>query len=140
MEKLWSIFSTYNINFDPFYAAYNILTKKVLREKETTRFLQVETIGQERYTSFVKEKLEGIELIWDTLKKEKLLTFINNNKTVLVRIDTKDVQVRINFISDLFLQKSFLDVSTLDITFSADVNFVTQCFSQTMFSLDSLKF
>ena len=112
----------------------------MLREKETTRFLQVETIGQERYTSFVKEKLEGIELIWDNLKKEKLLTFINNNKTVLVRIDTKDVQVRINFISDLFLQKSFLDVSTLDITFSADENFVTQCFSQTMFSLDSLKF
>ena len=78
--------------------------------------------------------MEGIESIWDTLKKEKLPTFINNNKTVLVKVDTKGVQVRINFKSDLFLQKSFLDVSTLDITFSAEVNFVIQ----TIFSLDSL--
>ena len=28
------------------------------KEKDTTRFLQVKTIGQERCTSFVKEKLE----------------------------------------------------------------------------------
>ena len=37
VEKLSSTFSIYNINFDPFYAVYNILTKKVLQEKKTTR-------------------------------------------------------------------------------------------------------
>ena len=66
---------------------------RVLPEKEATRFLQLETIGQERYTSFVKGKLEGSGLILDTLKKEKLPTFINNNETVKVKIDNKDVHV-----------------------------------------------
>lgn len=60
---------------------------KVLTEKEAIRFLQVATVGQERYTSSVKlkEKLEGSGSIWDTLKNEKISTFINNNKTVKVK-------------------------------------------------------
>ena len=60
---------------------------KVLTEKEATRFLQVATVGQERYTSSVKlkGKIEGSGSIWDTLKKEKISAFINNNKTVKVK-------------------------------------------------------
>ena len=93
VEKLSSIFSTYNINFDLPDVVYNILAMKVVPEKEVNPFLQVEIIDQERYTLFVKEKLEGRGSIWDTLKKEKLPTFINNNITVKVKIDNKDVQV-----------------------------------------------
>ena len=43
--------------------------------------------------SFVKEELEGSGSILDTLKKEKLRTYINNNKIVKVKIDNKDVQI-----------------------------------------------
>ena len=93
VEKLLSVFSTYNINFGPSDVVFNIFIIKVLPEKEATRFLQVENIGQERYTSLVKEKLERSGSIWDTLKKERLPTFINNNKTVKVKIDNKNVHV-----------------------------------------------
>ena len=66
---------------------------KAVSEKEATLFLQVEVIDQERYMSFVKEELEGSGSILDTLKKEKLRTYINNNKIVKVKIDNKDVQI-----------------------------------------------
>lgn len=66
---------------------------KGLSEKEATLFLQVEVIDQERYMSFVKEELEGSGSILDTLKKEKIRTYINNNKIVKVKIDNQDVQI-----------------------------------------------
>ena len=88
--------------------------------------------------SFVKEELEGSGSILDTLKKEKLRTYINNNKIVKVKIDNKDVQIWIILIAICFCRKFILDVSTLNITFAAEANFVTQCFSQTLFSLDPL--
>ena len=66
---------------------------KALSEKEATLFLQVEVIDQERYMSFVKEELEGSGSILDTLKKEKIRTYINNNKIVKVKIDNQDVQI-----------------------------------------------
>ena len=109
---------------------------KALSEKEATLFLQVEVIGQERYLSFVKEELEGSGSILDTLEKEKLRTYINNNKIVKVKTDNKDVQMWIILIAICFCRKFILDVSTLNITFAAEANFVTQCFSQTLFSLD----
>lgn len=92
-KKLLSVIPTYNINLDPSDAFYNILTVKALSEKEATLFLQVEVIGQERYLSFVKEELEGSGSILDTLEKEKLRTYINNNKIVKVKTDNKDVQM-----------------------------------------------
>ena len=54
VKKISSIFSTNNINFGSSDVVFNILTMKVLPEKEATCFLQVEIIGQEGYTSFVK--------------------------------------------------------------------------------------
>ena len=54
MKKISSIFPTNNINFDLSDVVYNILTMKVLLEKEATCFLQVQIIGQAGYTSFVK--------------------------------------------------------------------------------------
>ena len=54
MKKISSVFSTNNINFDSSGVVYNILTMMVLPEKEATCFLQVEIIGQEGCTSFVK--------------------------------------------------------------------------------------
>lgn len=72
---------------------YNILTIKVLPDKVSTRFLDSLVIGQERYKQFLTCNVEGYESIWDPLKKEKLTTFVNNNKTAKVKIDNKDVYV-----------------------------------------------
>ena len=72
---------------------YNILTIKVLPDKVSTRFLDSLVIGQERYKQFLTCNVEGNESIWDPLKKEKLTTFVNNNKTAKVKIDNKDVYV-----------------------------------------------
>ena len=49
--------------------------------------------------SFVKEELEGSGSILDTLKKEKLRTYINSNKIVKVKVDNKDVQIWIILIA-----------------------------------------
>ena len=79
VEKLWSVFYTCNISFDPSDAVYNILTMTVLPEKEATGIIQVETIGQERYTSFVKEKLGRSDQSGTPCKKRsyrRLLTAI----------------------------------------------------------------
>ena len=64
---------------------------KVLPQKEAARFLNAEIIGQERYKLFAAEKSDGDGSVYETLKKEKLPTFINSNKTVKVKIDNKEV-------------------------------------------------
>ena len=43
-----------------------------------------------------------------------------------------------NFNSDLFLQKIYSGCFYAKHNFAAEANFVTQCFSQTLFSLDPL--
>ena len=66
---------------------------KVLPAKESTHFLDLVKIGQERYEQFINQNVESDSLIWDTLKKLMLPTFANNNKTVKVKVNNKDVQV-----------------------------------------------
>ncbi|XP_066919527.1 uncharacterized protein [Clytia hemisphaerica] len=73
---------------------FNILTKKVLPVKISKSLIQIEEIGQSRYRSFLTEKLEGDGSIWDTIKKQKLGTFVSNNKSSTVTIDNQQFTIR----------------------------------------------
>ncbi|XP_066916048.1 uncharacterized protein [Clytia hemisphaerica] len=73
---------------------YNVLTKKVLPDKMAETFIKVEEIGEKRYKSFIADKLEGEGSIWDTIKKEKITTFVINNRSTTVMIDNRLVTIR----------------------------------------------
>ena len=92
VEKPSAIFNTYNVNFNHTDSVYNILAMKVLPAKESTRFLDSVKIGQERYEQFINQNVEGDSSTWDTLKKVMLPPFVNNNETVKVKENNKDVQ------------------------------------------------
>ena len=74
-------------------SVYNILTMKVLPATESTRILDSIKIGQERYEQFFNQNVEADSSIWDTLKKLMLPTFVNNNKTIKIKVNSMDVQV-----------------------------------------------
>ena len=57
------------------------------------RFLQAKEIGRTEYKEFVKEKLEGERSIWDR-KKEKIATFVSNNKAFTVTINNETYQIK----------------------------------------------
>ena len=93
IAKISTVFKTHGVNFDGSDVVYNILTKKVLPNIVAERFLEVRSIGQDKYNEFVKQKL-GDGSIWDPMKKEKLNTFSSNNKKVTVSVNKQLVQVR----------------------------------------------
>ena len=71
----------------------NILTKKVVPNKNGQYFLDSKAISQVKYDKFVKGKLTEEESFWDTMTKEKLSTFAANNKTVKVTMERKIVNI-----------------------------------------------
>ena len=71
----------------------NILTKKVVPNKNGQYFLGSKAISQVKYDKFVKGKLTEEESFWDTMTKEKLSTFAANNKTVKVTMERKIVNI-----------------------------------------------
>ena len=93
IAKISTVFKTHGVNFDGSDVVYNILTKKVLPNIVAEQFLEVRSIGQDKYNEFVKQKL-GDGSIWDSMKKEKLNTFSSNNKKVTVSVNKQLVQVR----------------------------------------------
>ena len=94
VEKITAVFETHGVTFDRVDNVFNILTKKVLPNKDAQRFLDAKAIGQAKYDKFVKDKLTGEESIWDTMTKEKLSTFAANNKTVKVTLERQIVHIR----------------------------------------------
>ena len=94
VEKITAVFETHGVTFDRVDNVFNILTKKVLPNKDAQRFLDAKAIGQAKYDKFVKDKLTGQESIWDTMTKEKLSTFAANNKTVKVTLERQIVHIR----------------------------------------------
>ena len=72
---------------------FNILTKKVVPNKNGQYFLDSKAISQVKYDKFVKGKLTEEESFWDTMTKEKLSTFAANNKTVKVTMERKIVNI-----------------------------------------------
>ena len=55
--------------------------------------LMLRLLVKKSMNHFVTEKVNSNGSIWETLKKEILPRFINNNKTLKVKIDNKEVQV-----------------------------------------------
>ena len=51
------------------------------------RFLSMNDIGTERFHEFVTQQLHGDKSIWDTLKRAKLPTFVNNNSQTTVVVN-----------------------------------------------------
>ena len=88
-----SVFDDYDVTFDSRDCANNILTKKVLTKK-VDRFLDAKETGKTRYEQFVTEMLEGERSTWDTIKKEKLTTFVSNNETENVTLNNQAVQIK----------------------------------------------
>ena len=93
-EKILRVFQTHNVNFEASDSVFNILTKKVLPSKEAECFLNAKEIGKARYEQFVEEKIDGNGSTWDTIKREKLSSFVSNNKTLKVTVDNQVVQIR----------------------------------------------
>lgn len=94
VEKIFVVFKTCSVEFNHNDNVYNILTMKVLPAKESTCFFDSVKICQERYEQlFINQNVEGDSSTWDTLKKVMLPTFVNNNKTVKVKVNNKEVQV-----------------------------------------------
>ena len=93
-DKLTSVFEEYDITFDAQDSVYNVFTKKVFPQENASRFLQAREIGQARYDTFVKENMDSDKSIWDTIKKEKLSTFVSNNKSVTVTVDNQVIKIK----------------------------------------------
>ena len=70
-----SVFDSSDVTFDSSQCLYNILTKKVLPERETNQFLDAENIDQQRHKQFAIAKLEGVGSM--TLLKEKNLVYLH---------------------------------------------------------------
>ena len=87
------MFNTYYVNFDS-TDVFNVLTKKVLPQHGTERFQDMQEIGEKKCQKFGTRKIEGESLIWDTVNKEKLPTFTNNNKTTSVKVNGEILQIR----------------------------------------------
>ena len=51
-------------------------------------------IGEEGYECFVKERIEGDSSIWDTIKREKLPTFTDNNKVTSVKVNGETLHIK----------------------------------------------
>ena len=88
------VFGTYDVSFDVTDNVYNVLTMKVLPQKDTEGFLPVKETGKESYEAFVKERIEGESSIWDTIEKKRIPSFTNNNKTTSVKLNGETLQIR----------------------------------------------
>lgn len=94
VENIIAIFETHGATFVRVGNVFNILTNKVMPNKDAQRFLDAKAIGQAKYNKFVKDKLRGEESIWDAMTKEKISTFAASNNTVTVTMETKLAHIR----------------------------------------------
>ena len=92
--KVSHVFSEHDATFEGEDSVYKIFTKKVLPSDVADHFLKAKEIGQTKYEEFVKEKHEVEGSIWDTIKKEKIATFVSNNKGFTVIINNETYQIK----------------------------------------------
>ena len=55
IAKISTVFKTQGVNFDGSDVVYHILTKKVLPNIVAERFLELRSIGQDKYNEFVNK-------------------------------------------------------------------------------------
>ena len=70
------------------------MTKKVLATDVAETFFSMREAGNSKYCEFVSEKLLGSKSISDTIKREKLPTFIKNYTQTKFTIDKQLVNIK----------------------------------------------
>ena len=50
--------------------------------------------GKDKYDLFIKERLIGEKSIWDTITKEKIPTFVFNNKEITITVNKELVNIK----------------------------------------------
>jgi hypothetical protein len=70
------------------------MTNKVMSNENANKFLKVKEIGEEKYNKFIEERLTGEMSIWDTIRKEKIPTFVNNSKQITVAVNKELVNLK----------------------------------------------
>ena len=68
--KLIQVFVSHEVNFDETVLVFNVITKKVLPEKYSKEFLEIDDESDKLYNSFINERTVGSKSIWDTMKKK----------------------------------------------------------------------
>ena len=69
VNKLSSMYDTFNVSFQPSDALTNIISEAVLPAVIATKLLDHGRIGDEFYQSFINKRLIGTESVWSPLKK-----------------------------------------------------------------------
>ena len=61
---------------------------------QAMKFLNAVYTGKDKYDLFIKERLIGEKSIWDTITKEKIPTFVFNNKEITITVNKELVNIK----------------------------------------------
>ena len=73
-RTLGQVFVSHEVKFDETDLVFNVITKIVIPAKFRK--------GEYRIVEIIEERIVGFTSLWDTIKKRKLPTFVNNIKIV----------------------------------------------------------
>ena len=93
-QKLSQILDAHNLSFENAKNLYNVLTNKVMPNDQALRFLNAGGTGDNKYKFFIEQRLIGDKSIWDTITKEKIPTFVCNNKQITVTVNKELVNLK----------------------------------------------
>ena len=93
-EKLTETLNHHNISFNSTESLYNVITNKVMPKDQAMKFLNAVYTGKDKYDLFIKERLIGEKSIWDTITKEKIPTFVFNNKEITITVNKELVNIK----------------------------------------------
>ena len=93
-EKLTETLNHHNISFNSTKSLYNVITNKVMPKDYAMKFLNAVYTGKDKYDLFIKERLIGEKSIWDTITKEKIPTFVFNNKEITITVNKELVNIK----------------------------------------------
>ena len=93
-QKLSQILDSHNLSFENTKNLYYVLTNKLMPNDQARRFLNAGGTGADKYKLFIEERLIGDKSIWDTISKEKIPTFVCNNKQITVTVNKELVNLK----------------------------------------------
>ena len=79
-EKLTETLNHHNISFKSTESLFNVITNKVMPKDQAMKFWNAIYTGKDKYDLFIKERLISEKSIRDVITKEKIPTFVFNNK------------------------------------------------------------
>ncbi|XP_057308922.1 uncharacterized protein LOC130647177 [Hydractinia symbiolongicarpus] len=81
----------FDVNFRQSDCVFNVVSKAVLHNSQ---ILQHADIGSKCYEEFVTERIKGTKSIWVPLKKVKIVTFKDLEKSIKKRVGDKVIQLK----------------------------------------------